>query len=149
MLMHHARIEYEEVNPAWPEWKSETPSGSIPVLEFEDGTRMCQTVSMARYLGKVGGYQPRRAMNAYLNDQWLEDYNDFIFLPIVTPYLTHDPNAKNAAIEKVFTEVLPKFMPLLEAQIGSKKFMISDELSSCDFFYGTFYVDYWDNPDVY
>ena len=27
--------------------------------------------------------------------------------------------------------------------------MIRDELSTVDFFYGRFYVDYWDNPDVY
>ena len=57
----------------------------MPNIEFPDGTRMGQTVSLARYLGKINGLQPTDPMQKWMNDAWMEDFNDQITIPMVMP----------------------------------------------------------------
>ena len=57
----------------------------MPVIEFADGTRMGQTCSMARYIGKKYELQPTDPYEKWLNDAWIEDYNDQIFGKFLGP----------------------------------------------------------------
>ena len=60
----------------WSQHKSSMPGGSMPVIEFPDGTKMGQTCSLARYLGNINGLEPTDAYEKWINGAWIEDFND-------------------------------------------------------------------------
>lgn len=39
----------------WPALKESMPTGTMPVLELEDGRRLSQTIAICRYLGRELG----------------------------------------------------------------------------------------------
>ena len=85
IMMNYTGFDYEEINYSmaeWPSKKAEMPGGSMPVLEFSNGVRMCQTVSMARYIAKLGGVYPSDPYQRWLGDSLMEDYNDQICGPL-------------------------------------------------------------------
>ena len=143
-MLRQAGMKFEDVVPDWPAWKSESPSGGLPVLESSDGTRMGQTCSIARFIGRINGWQPTNPKQAAMSDIFLEDFNDFLFMPLSNPLITPEGPDRDAMIKKVFDEVLPKWMPIIEKAVGTRtKYMVRDELSTCDFFYGRLYVDFF------
>ena len=150
MLMHHAGEEFEDIGipqDKWPEVKPTMPGGSMPVLEFPDGTRMGQTCSLLRYLGKKNGYYPKDPEVAVWCDILCEDYNDRIG-GILGPFLS-PPEAQKAAFEELFTKTLPPWLDRLE-KLCSKgnKFLFGNDLCTADFFVGSLYTNYFANPAV-
>lgn len=68
------RIEFKD----WPALKGTCPFGSLPVLELADGTRLCQSRAILRFIGKHTGLYPTDALAACKVDiimDALEDIN--------------------------------------------------------------------------
>ena len=68
MMMSHAGIQYEDCRfgfDTWPSLKPTMVGGSVPNLEFEDGTKMGATNAMMRMVGAKYGYYPEDPMLAY------------------------------------------------------------------------------------
>ena len=77
MTLAHSKTLYVEENPSGPAWaevKTSMPSGQMPVLELENGMKLHQSQPILRYLGKVHGYYPTDALDAFKIDAILEDF---------------------------------------------------------------------------
>ena len=78
-LLTHAKIPFEDISfgfDTWPEHKANMPNGQCPCLELNDGTKMGQSIAIARYLASVHGYYPKDPMEAYQVDQLVDRYQD-------------------------------------------------------------------------
>ena len=63
----------------WPAIKPTTPLGSVPVLKV-DGVAHCQSVALARYAGKLGGFYPEDPVQALIVDEAIESLNELMAL---------------------------------------------------------------------
>lgn len=63
----------------WPAIKPTTPLGSVPVLKV-DGVSHCQSVALARYAGKLGGFYPEDPVQALNVDEAIESLNELMAL---------------------------------------------------------------------
>mmetsp|Transcript_27151 Transcript_27151/g.40103 ORF Transcript_27151/g.40103 Transcript_27151/m.40103 type:complete len:207 (-) Transcript_27151:147-767(-) len=62
----------------WPSIKPTTPLGSVPVLKV-DGVSHCQSVSLARYAGKLGGFYPlENHLEALIVDEAMDSMNELM-----------------------------------------------------------------------
>ena len=64
----------------WPGVKPMMPNQSMPTIEFPNGLRMGQTCAIARYIANMYGIHPTDAMEAWVNDAWMEDFNESIVI---------------------------------------------------------------------
>ena len=54
------------------------PNEQVPALELEDGTKIGQSNSLVRYLGKKYGYYPTDVDDAYKVDALVDLYLDYL-----------------------------------------------------------------------
>jgi len=77
-----AQEEFDDVRIAfaqWPELKPKTRWGSLPMLELEDGTLICQARNILRYIGRMTGYYPfHDPQRACKVDEILDVWEDVI-----------------------------------------------------------------------
>ena len=85
----------------------------MPVLELKDGTMMPESYSIARYLGTLYGYYPEDPRAALEVDCLVDGFED-VLKDAARPHFIPDPVAKEALINKVFDEILPKFLNVIE-----------------------------------
>ena len=77
LLLNYAQVPFEDVRVTnWPKVKNTFPNGQIPCLEFADGRKMGQSISMLRYLGKTHGCYPTDEFQQYECDQICDNYAD-------------------------------------------------------------------------
>lgn len=79
LLLSHAGIDFTDKRFKRNEWKdnkSSMPGKKVPVLELGDGTRIGQSTSILRFLGKKHGYYPEDPLEAHKCDYLLDSYND-------------------------------------------------------------------------
>jgi len=80
IALHAAGINFTDtriLGKDWPAIKPTTPLGSIPVLTV-DGEPHCQSVSLARYAGKLGGFYPEDPLQALVVDEAIESLNELM-----------------------------------------------------------------------
>lgn len=84
--MPEASISPTHVSPRkdWPTIKPTTPLGSVPVLKV-DGVMHCQSVALARYAGKLGGFYPEDPLQALIVDEAIESLNELMALAPKSP----------------------------------------------------------------
>nr|QCX41803.1 glutathione S-transferase [Pagiophloeus tsushimanus] len=78
-LFAYAGQEYEDHrigHEAWPQFKSETPFGKLPILEI-DGKRVSQSVAIARYLAKQFGLLGKNDWEALQADSLIDALGDY------------------------------------------------------------------------
>ena len=78
---------------------------------------------MSIFVGKVCGKHPEDPFEAWINDAWIQDYNDEILPKLNAPsFLIHAVGERDEKImekkDRTFNETLPFWMPKIEAQIG-------------------------------
>ena len=140
MTLAHSNTSYVEENPSgplfgagWAALKPKMPSGQMPVLELENGMKLHQSQPILRYLGKVHGYYPTDALDAFKIDAILEDFAEaqigFPFMEMFgKPVGVDQLKEMEMSQEKVFV-LLTK---ILNQNKGSK-FLAGDKLSIADF----------------
>lgn len=60
----------------WKDNKKSMPGKKVPILELEDGTKLGQSISILRFLGKKHGYYPEDALEAHKCDYLIDCYGD-------------------------------------------------------------------------
>ena len=61
MLLNYKGIPFQDIRikrEDWPQIKNTIPNGQLPCIEFSDGKKMGQSISMLIYLGRVHGCYP-------------------------------------------------------------------------------------------
>ena len=120
LMLHHAGVQYEEVfveEAEWPKVKPTMPGGSLPVLELPTGEKLGQTCSLARYLGRLHGYQPTDPTLAYLSDALAADFNEAVLMAFLAAATAATAEAKAQAVNQLVAEVLPKFLDKAEKSL--------------------------------
>lgn len=119
----------------------------MPVLELKDGTKMHESMAIARYLGTLHGYYPDDAMMQFEIDCLLDCYEDVI-IKVYKPHFR--PVAQHPEMfEDIFGKVLPKFLSVMETVCDKEdKFLVGNNLTVVDFFIGGLYTNYINNKNV-
>jgi glutathione S-transferase len=122
------------------------PNKKIPVLELNDGTKLGQSISILRFLGKEHGYYPKDPLEAHKADYLIDCYFDN-FIGIA---LNSALPAK--LLESPFSipsnKAIPDFIEFLEPYLKDDKFLCGDKLTIADFVIGGFYVNSIDNDKI-
>ena len=147
MLLSHAKVDFTDRVIEMSEWrdikKNEMGGGQVPAFDITnaDGTtsRMTQSTSILRYLGKVHGYYPEDAKVAYEVDRVMDDFNDILGL-IYKPHFD-----KNLDSTDIFEKILPKYLKTIEDRCATNEFMVGDKMTIADFWVGQLYTNYLTN----
>jgi len=102
------RFQYEE----WATIKPTTPLGSVPVLKV-DGVSHVQSVSLARYAGKLAGWYPEDPLEALEVDEVLESLNE---MQSMAPR-SSDPEEFKKLREEFQATTMTKFSKFVESII--------------------------------
>ncbi|CAH1246681.1 HPGDS [Branchiostoma lanceolatum] len=128
------RIEYEQ----WPEYKPKMPMGQAPVLEV-DGTMICQSVAIARFVAKESGRAGKTNMEQAWADMMADGFVDM--LNKMADYVWYEEDeARKAEKKKTFFDTtLPEFLgyfeKLLVANNGGGGFFVGDGLTHAEAFF--------------
>ena len=125
------RIEFKD----WPELKSNTPFGVLPVLEI-DGKQLGGSIVIARYLGEEFGLA---GSNAFENAEiaaiadWISEY----FTELVKTIFEKDETKKAELQEKFRDEGIKKFNDILEKKVSPEGWLYGNKVTWIDFFFYT------------
>ena len=161
MLLHHAKVPYEDVFVEWDDWKQyrvnkalmteklgDIEYDTLPVLELDDGTRLSQTPAILFYLATVYGYMPTTPMGAY-NATNLMTYlvDDVLYKTIQSNHPIFSPKDKLKEGCDAFLEMQPEFLANVERHIPEQGWIGGDNLTPVDFFMGNIIYCMYKNKD--
>ncbi|XP_019644617.1 PREDICTED: hematopoietic prostaglandin D synthase-like [Branchiostoma belcheri] len=130
-----AGIEYEDVRiekpeEQWPEFKPKTPMGQVPILEV-DGTMLCQSNSIARYVAKVAGLAGKTPLDQARVDMIMDGMEDVGKKGNATHW--EKDEEKKAEKKKEYEETfLPQFYTCLNKLVGDSGHFVGNELTLAD-----------------
>lgn len=148
MLLAHSGLDWtnEVVTfQQWPELKPHVPGHQVPTLELNNGTRLGQTLAILRYIGMQHGYYPKDPMEAQHVDELCDGFNDVLGV-IYKPHFTA-PAERDTS--NIFEKVLPKYLQIIDSECARGSFIAGDKLTIADFFIGSLYVNYFNNPECF
>ena len=138
MLLHHAKVQYEDkrvTGESWQEFKhsDKCPTGQIPVYIDDEGRAFNQTVSILRYLGGQHGYIPDDLMARYYCDNAIDAVYGDLYSKEFNFRFFKDELAEEDIKDNVarFVKLHANLEKLLAAHGG--KYMAGDSLSIADF----------------
>lgn len=137
LLFAAARVPYEDVRVQFSEWpalKPNTPFTQLPILEFDGGTTISQSLTIATFLATRFGLHGESEVDRLRVEmitgcatdimQWIARF----IAGMATPTPTVDP-----AQQKEFDDVkLPMFMAKFDQMLGDKKYFVADKLTMAD-----------------
>ena len=120
MMLAAQKADWESVEytqEEWPAIKATMVGGTMPNLEFPDGTKLGQSSAITRYIAKMGGFYPEDAFMALQADSLTETLIEWLGKFAGGNFGTQiEQDAKRKAL---FDEHLPEFFKLLEqTQMG-------------------------------
>jgi glutathione S-transferase len=118
--------------------------GGMPIFHTKEGKRMGQSRAIYNYIARQNGYYPADPELSFPCNFIMETYYDYYDkLVFLSPPTEED---LKAVFEERIPKMLAQFKPWLE---NDCKFLLTDELTMCDFVLGTFYTDLVTNPLAY
>lgn len=129
-----AGVDFEDdriKGPTWPEKKSETPFGALPVLEIEGKGTLSQSNVILSYLGREYGLLPSDAFAAAHHESILGAVEDMRHQAFVAMKVEGD-EARKAAREDLAANYLQTWAANIEKQIGDGPFFAGDRISVVD-----------------
>ena len=115
ICLHAGGVDFADTRFAggdWPTIKPTTPLGSVPVLKV-DGVPHCQSVALARYAGRLGGFYPDDPLQALAVDEAVESLNELMGLAPKNP----DPEELLKLRKEFQTGAMTRFADFLEGLI--------------------------------
>lgn len=112
ICLHAGGVNFTDTRFAgkdWPAIKPTTPLGSVPVLKV-DGNSHCQSVALARYAGKLGGFYPTDPLQALIVDEAIESLNELMAVAPKHP----DPEQLLKLRKEFQAGVMTKFVNFFE-----------------------------------
>jgi glutathione S-transferase len=148
-LLNHAKVSFEDITfgfDTWAEHKPNMPNGQCPCLELKDGTKMGQSVAMARYLAVTHGYYPKDPMEAFKVDQLIDRYAD-VGNNIYKPMFLKDQAEIDEKVKDAVEGYVPKFLDEINDKCKDG-WLVGDKISLADFFVGGLYTNYLANENI-
>ena len=125
--------------------KADMPNEKMPVLEFEDGTKVDQSLAISRFVARKTGHYPEYVFNALKCDS-IVDHVAETLTSFVAPVFQKDA-AKEEAVKELFDVAIPDFMKKIDPYLNDDGWLSpdSDKLSMADFWVGGLYVNFFTN----
>jgi len=133
MLFALAEQEYEDKRVSQEEWKTfkeTTPFEQLPILEV-DGTVICQSKTIARFIAKKYGFYGKTEMEQARTDMLIDCVDDAL-KPLSSMFYASSDEEKAALKKKYGDEQLPKYLKLFEKMVGSEDFVNGKEIGWAD-----------------
>ena len=139
LALHIGKIPFEDVRPTGEMFRAmkaagELPYGQLPVLDI-NGTRIGQSVAIARYCGKRAGLYPEGDALAEIRvDELLNTVNQISNL-MSASMREKDPDKKAALRTELGTETLPRWLGFLEARLklnAPSDYFVGDSMTVAD-----------------
>ncbi|XP_066304159.1 hematopoietic prostaglandin D synthase-like [Branchiostoma lanceolatum] len=125
-------IKYEDVRlheSKWPGMKPTTPMGELPLLEV-DGTTICQSNSIARYIAREAGLAGKSSLDQAKVDMITEGAGS-LFDKAAQIFIL--PEAEKAARKKKLEEKeAPELLEYLNKLASNKGYFVGDQLTAAD-----------------
>ena len=150
-ILAYAKADWEDCRYSmeeWPNHKASMPRGQVPCLELADGTKLGESVAIARFLANSHGLYPQDKLKAYHCDRLVDASNAYIST-VYKPVFAQGDEAKAAAMNEVLDDVLPKFLDYIEPECAKAENFIVGDISLADFYIGGLYVNYFKNSMIY
>lgn len=150
MLLNHSGVNWEDVQISFDQWpfqQPKMPNRQVPCLELPDGTKLSESFAITRYLGSIHGYYPNDARLAYEVDYLLEGF-DTVQSIIYKPYFEKCELEKEQLIDKIFNQVLPKFLGVVEPLCEKGQWLVGNDLTIADFWIGGMYTNFINNINI-
>ena len=155
MMLSHANADWEDVyfGRGFLHWKEHKPNmpypHQLPILELADGTKLTQSIAIARFVAKRFGYYPDDPLLAARCDEFVYSTysDDKVFLKALKPsYLV--PETIEEDTRACFEEALPELMRRVGPLLKDDGFLFGKKPLMPDFFLGSFYFSVMDNPNA-
>jgi glutathione S-transferase len=123
-----------------PEFRTKNSLGQLPVLELDDGTTLCESVSICRYLEELHPAPAlfgETALERALIDMWIRRVEFVLMHPISAVWVhAHPLTAPLGTQFKDFGEsrrdVVAKAMRWLERELASREYIAGPRFSMAD-----------------
>lgn len=152
LLLNHAGVQFTDKRYERKEWsdnKKNMPGKKVPILELADGTKIGQSVSILRFLGKKYGYYPEDPLEAHKCDYLIDCYNDkFLGIALNTALPDNILNFKPPMLPgdiklpvPIPNKAIPKWIEFLEPYLNEGEFLCGEKLTIADFVIGGLYTN--------
>ena len=121
--------------------------GQVPMVELDDGTKLCQTNAILGYLAHLYGFKPEDPFMVYWGEAILTYYEqDFIQKHLYSIYFAADEETKAKNLETFLSTHAPKFLDHFGKRLTKGKFICGDKLTWYDFVVTGMWVNLAENP---
>ena len=139
MLLHHAKVEYENVlvnGDSMEDLKGsgKLEFGQVPMLETEDGKHLCQSWAILRFLGRKYGYYPEDDPEVtWKIDSTIDAVEDYLQAYLRFHFETNEE--RKAQLKENWLKLLPVWIQVLEKRISANggKYIAGDKITIADF----------------
>ena len=151
MLLNKAGVAFEDnrhTRESWDTLKAAgySPSGQLPLVEMEDGTKLTQCNAMMRLLATQNGLVPKDPMAEYNGESALIAFESD-FWGKQSPKLYANPVEKFPEIyEEITSGPFKDYVKVLESKLCNGKFICGDQFTWYDIMICGFFVNTVENP---
>lgn len=134
IALHLAGVDFDDVRvptAEWPLLKSQTPFGSLPVLELSGKRPLAQSNAILVYVGRRYGLHPKDDFEAAQHEA-LMDYVEDLRHTVGPTLRISDEAQKRAAREELARNYLPTWGTNVENQLADHPFVGGDKLHVVD-----------------
>ena len=141
MLLNHAKVEFEDVRierADWPQYKqdhaAELEWGQMPAL-YHDGKEINQSISVLKYVGRIYGYYPADAYEAWRVDSFHDALSD-LFTAMAKARFETDAEKQKEMYGALLATTLPQTLAKFEKRLlanTSQQYLVGDKLTTIDF----------------
>ena len=110
-----------------------------------------QSLSILRYVGRLGNLYPQDINEAYTVDSTLDATKDFVEA-VVKVWFLKEEEAKKAASEEILTNTFPKFAKFINERLeknGNKHFIAGNALSIADVWLAVVAANWYDEKSPF
>jgi len=143
--------EYLELHTAnrTPEFRRKNPIGTLPVLEFDDGTCISESIAICRYFEELYptpalfGTTPREKAEI---EMWTRRAEHYLYIPIDLSAHFARTGAESAAAE--FQSWTAQSVRFLDRVVRDRSFLVGDHITMADIFafgaldYGIWFAEF-------
>lgn len=133
LALHLAGVDFEDVRipfAQWPERKSKTPFGSLPVLEIPDKPALGHSNAILVLIGRKHGLHPKDDFEAARHEAMMQHVEDL--RARVSPTLAMNADDKKRVREGLVASYLPAWAESAERQLGDGPFFAGATLHVVD-----------------
>nr|QST14963.1 GSTsigma1d protein [Diaphanosoma celebensis] len=151
LILKCADVPFDDVRltSEWPQFKSETPFGKLPVLHV-DGKVLAQSNTIARYLARKHGLAGVDDWDQALADMYVDCATDLMNAMIPAAF-EKDATKQAEMFEKFFSEQVVPHVKIIEKDLAKNGsgFLVGSQLTWADLAYFNFFSGIMEkNPNV-